>query len=768
MQDSSYLAFGTLVRTYRRAARMTQEELATQAGISVYSISNIERGVAHVPRKATLQLLAHALHLDAHHTAELLQVAQREESPEPKTPQPSPQTPLWNVPLRRNPFFTGRTETLHQVHEFLHSDSSRPGSYSCTLSGLGGMGKTQAALEYAYHYATAYTAILWISAETLETIRVSILTIVPLITGAEEHEQEPAKAFAAFSRWLRQTTGWLLIWDNIESPEVVQSLLPPVSHGALLFTSRRQALPFSAHVLTLPPLTVAEGTHFLLVRTRLGDPARASDALSPQDVATAQAITRAVDGLPLALDQAGAYIEATQCRLDEYLHLIQVSPMCLLTDRELSTDHPASLVTTVTIAFSQIQQANPFAAELLMACAFLDPDKIPQEVFRDGSAQFGGTIAAAGGDWLSFQTAMKTILTYSLVQRDAETQTLTIHRLVQTILKATLAEPIRQQWGKRMMTVLAALFPSSDTTNGTYWQTCQRLLAHAVVCLNMAEVEHTDILTRVTLMHHVAYYLTNLAQFAEAERYHLWALQLSEQILDPSHPMVTSVFNRLGRLYKEQGRYAEAEALLLRAVALQVQMLGPQHYAVARYQNNLAILYAEQGKYAEAEPLYLSALHIQEQAFGPDHPLGASVMNNLGVLYNDQGRYVEAEPLFRHALSLWQQAFGTEHLKVALPLNNLAEIAVKQGRYAEAEPLLLNALELTEQALGSEHLHVAYLLINLGDLAVALKRDEEAQVRYQRALAIKQHIYPPLHNDILLLQQKLAKVVVGQSANDIS
>jgi tetratricopeptide (TPR) repeat protein len=761
MQPAQRHTFGALVRQHRRAAAMTQAALAAKAGLSVYSISNIERGVAHIPRKDTVDLLAQALQLNERARMEFEQAALHERRDDSFVMQDA--TPLWGVPIPRNPFFIGRDDMLRQIHVALHSKQAISFCQSCTLSGMGGMGKTQTAVEYAYRYASAYSAVFWIQAETAETISASIVAIARLLDLPEQQEREQQHVMSAVSRRLAHHGGWLLIFDNVEDVELVKTMLPPTHQGAFLFTTRRPALSISAHTIILEKMTAKESLRFLLHRARLSASPVASAHPVPAEEAAAQAIVAALDGLPLALDQAGAYIEATRCSLDEYLRLFRASPSRLLDEREPHADHPLSVFRTVTVA---CEQCDPQAAALLTACAFLAPEEIPEQFFIQGAEQLGAEFVAMATDPFQFQTAVKTLLTYSLVQRQPATQTVTIHRLVQVVVRERLSKDDQRTWVERVTATMAGIFPPSDKAQPDYWQACERLLPHALVCIAASDHWSTDVATRASLMNHVAHYLANLARFDEAKRLHRRVLQMSEQMLGMEHPLVAEALSGMARSYKEQGNYMKAESLVRRALEVRERVFGAEHPRVADSLSNLAVLYVEQKRYDQAEVLHQRALRIREQSFDAPHPLIASSQHNLANVYMNQENYEQAEIFYRRALQMWEQSLGAEHPKVALPMAGLAEIYQKRGKLAEAEPLFLHALHIIEHAMGAEHPDVVYLLNHLGDLYSETQRYAEAEGVYRRILHIRQCTFDVPHSQIAEAVNALADLYMRQGRHE--
>src|SRR6266516_4467391 len=251
-------------------------------------------------------------------------------------------------------------------------------------------GKTQTAVEYAFRYRDNYDPILWVKAESLESINSDFVTIAHLLNLPEKQEQEQHLIIEAGKRWFKNHDGWLLILDNADDLEMVRSFIPTDGQGYILLTTRAQATRRIARRIEIEEMNVEEGALFLLRRATIIDSDATLDAASTPDRTTAKEISQTMDGLPLALDQAGAYIEETQWSLTEYLRLFQIRKEELLQRRgKLTTDHPESVGTTWSLAFEKVQQANPAAADLLRLCTFLDPDIIQEEIITIGASELG-------------------------------------------------------------------------------------------------------------------------------------------------------------------------------------------------------------------------------------------------------------------------------------------------------------------------------------------------------------------------------------------
>ncbi len=743
--------------------------------------------------------------------------------------------PLWTVPYPRNPLFTGRDDILNRLHQQLFTERHNETTTSKAaltqpqaIKGLGGIGKTQIAIEYAYRSSALYACVFWINAATETALISSFVDIakqLPSFLARNETDQQ--ELVAAVKRWLEQhNQRWLLIFDNIEADDfpLMQKYLPQRGNGSILFTTRANSVrSLGASSIEVEKMELMEGTKMLLRHVerfdrafQILDEARNETTRVVIDEAIATVIDEAtnlvivLDHFPLALDQAGAYIEETGCSLADYLQIYQAHRKELLERRGLqATDYPDSVVTTWSLSFDKVEQANLAATELLRLCAFLAPDNIPEELITNGVAHWSPPLQQAASNLFSFNQMIEELLKFSLVQRLVETQTLSIHRLVQAVQRDTMEPDEQRQWADSVIQAVNEVFPLQPSDIAT-WPQCLRYLDQAQVCNTLIEQyilplttprrmmidahrlprwakkvapwkkinsflrhvrsllllvsllkstpygEKSSLVKAASLLNRTGLYLIHHALYAQAEPLYQHALAIFEWELGANHPDTATGLNNLAGLYEKQGRYGEAEPLLLRALAITEEELGAEHPDTASSLGNLAILYESQGRYAEAEPLYQRALAITEQQLGVEHPDTATNLDNLAGLYERQGRYEEAGPLYQRALVITEQKLGAEHPDTATRLNNLAGLYNSQGRYEEAEPLCQRALAITEQQLGVEHPNTATSLDNLAGLYESQGRYEEVEPLYQRALSIRQTQLGVEHSDTAVSLNNLA------------
>jgi tetratricopeptide (TPR) repeat protein len=641
----------------------------------------------------------------------------------------------WLVPdAMRTRYFTGREDLLALLREQL------VGRHRAALSGLGGVGKTQAAIEYAVRHRADYPdGVFWVNAETTSGLTSGFIDIAQTLRLAAAASSDQEHVVRAVLEWLNGTHDWLLILDNVDDRNDIAAFLPQRGNGHILITSRESVFQEIgiARGLEVVDLDGDEAVRFLLKRT-------GRDESEPEEQTAVTELAAELGNLPLALEQAAAYIAETNAAFSDYLVSFRKRRVTLLEKASGLVVHDTVAVTWAT-NFEAVERASPAAADVLRISGFLAPDAIPFEVLYKGAQVLGGPVAVAlpdPEDTLAVGELLRPLARYSLIRSDAKLRAYGVHRLVQEIVRASIAESERLEYVERAVSALNAAFPEVEYAT---WAQCDRLVPHVVMMarwIGSYDVHH-DAASRI--LSQTGRYFYVRARYVEAEPMHKRALAIKERALGPEHPDVALSLNNLANVYRDQGRYAEAEPMHKRALAIKERALGPDHPDVAYSLNNLGLIYLDQGRYAEAEPLYERALAIWERSVGPDHPLVALGLNNLALVYLDQGRYAEAQPICERALAIRERVRGPEHPDVADSLTNLVLVYWHQGRHTEAQPVCERALAIRELALGPDHPDVALSLSNLADLYQKQGRYAEAQPLHERALAIWERALGPDH-----------------------
>jgi tetratricopeptide (TPR) repeat protein len=668
-----------------------------------------------------------------------------------------------NVPYVRNPYFTGRETVLQNLHEALSRDSATALTQGQAISGLGGIGKTQTAVEYTYRFRSEYRFIFWTRADTEVALQAGCVEIAKLLDLPEKAATNPADTVQAVKHWLEHTSEWLLVFDNADAPELLKAYYPRNPKGHILLTSRAQLFDMLgiARPLALEKMDPEEALSFLYTRTERIE----SDPAEKNAVAR---LAAELGYLPLALEQAAAYITAKTARFQDYLASYLKQRLALLNKAQPKTgEYPASVASTWALNFQEVEQ-DPVAADILRVSAFLSPDAIPLELLSSGASQLGPVLAgtlADSEDPLALNEALEPLTRYSLIRRDIDAQTYSIHRMVQEVVKDQLGGARQAQWAERTVRAVAQSFPE---VNYQTWTRCERYIPHVLLCAAQIDRLSMTFSEARNLLNQAGKYFYQRGQYKEAEP--LWnsALAMCERVLGPEHPNTLTSLNNLAALYRSQGKYEQAEPLYQRALAGRQRVLGPEHPNTLNIVNNLANLYQNQGKYEQAEPLYQRALTTYERVLGPEHPDTAQCLNNLAELYRNQGKYEQAEPLYQRALATRERVLGPEHPDISQTLYNLANLYSDQDKDEQAEPLYQRALAIDEKVYGQDHPEVATDLNSLAILYSDQGRYEQAEPLYQQALAIREQVFGSDHPLTTQVRDNYTKLIEKMKRKDES
>lgn len=367
---------------------------------------------------------------------------------------PGPFPAIWNIPYQRNPVFTGREDLLAQLVAVLKPGKTIALAQSAAqaISGLGGIGKTQVAIEYAYRHCQDYQAVLWARAETYEELISSYVAIAHYLNLPQKNEQDQSLVAKAVLQWLKTQTQWLLILDNADDLAMVREFLPVTFSGHIILTTQAQSTGQLAQRLVVETMSQEMGALLLLRRAMMIAADAPLETASSSDIALAKEISKELGGLPLALDQAGAYIEETPCSLQEYQQLYRIRRIELLNIRGgLLNDHPNAVATTVSLSFQRVEERNPAAADLLRLCACLAPDPIPETVFTRGMKLLEARLHPTATNPIKLNQALRDLGAYSLIHRNVIEKTLTVHRLIQMVLWESMSLEVATYWKQQAM-----------------------------------------------------------------------------------------------------------------------------------------------------------------------------------------------------------------------------------------------------------------------------------------------------------------------------
>ena len=657
---------------------------------------------------------------------------------EPRFPGALPE--VFTVP-GRNPNFAGRETELDTIRAALGAGTAMTVQ---AVHGLGGVDKTQLVIEYAHQHATDYDLVWWVNAEQPTLISSQLAALAEPLGLPPDPDPDPDAAVRAVCAELRRRHGWLLVFDNAEDIAHIRPVLPGGA-GHVLITTQRGGFGYLGPVLDVDVLPRPEA--IALLRRR-------APALTDEQ---ANVLAERLGDLPLALEQAAAYLEQTQLPPAEYLHLLATRGGDLY-GRGRVVDHQHTIATLWSLSLDRLRAAQPAAVQLLGLCAWLAPEPIPLDLFTGHPEQLPPPLDRVAGDALAFAETVGAVVDYSLARRsDAG---LVLHRLVQAVIRQP--GPDQPEDPHALPVVLGLLradLPEEIVSEPENWPRWRHLLPHVLT----ATAHHDDANPTATsaaswLLSRAAIYEQVGWQAATARILLERALYLDETAYGPDHPEVATALTNLAWALRELGEPATARTLLERALDINETAYGPDHPEVATVLNNLAGALGELGEPATARTLLERALHIRETAYGPDHLLVAAILNNLAGALGELGERGTARTLLERALHFYETAYGPDHVDVAKTVNNLASVLGELGELATARPLLERALGIYETFYGPDHPCVASILNNLARALIELDESATARPLLERALHFYETTYGPDHPASVYARQALQQL----------
>lgn len=386
-----------------------------------------------------------------------------------------------------------------------------------------------------------------------------------------------------------------------------------------------------------------------------------------------------------------------------------------------STTHQLSLATTLSLSFEKVEQHNPIAIEFLRLCAFLHCHDIPEEMITEGAPILAPSLGTVATDPYLFDEAIGALRRYALVRRQTETRTLSLHPLVQVVLKDEMEEARQRHWAQQAVSIVNNILPPLDFR---HWHRFQRYIAHAQSCISLINAYQFRSLETARILLWVGEYIGETAPSSDKIEPLLQQAVALTLPLEADHPIRLASVNALAFLYFNQDHYQKAEPLLQEVIE---QSQEPASLNKATCLNNLGEVYFMQARYAEAESLLLQARDMRMQLAGAEDPSVATSLRCLAQLYTVQAKYEKAKPLFEQSLRIREHKFGCEHLAVADSLEGLAELYVRQHMPEEARPLYQKATEIYKKEQGSMHANFARCLRGLAETYLVQERFEEAE-----------------------------------------
>jgi tetratricopeptide (TPR) repeat protein len=687
----------------------------------------------------------------------------------------------------------GRDEFIAQIRSALTGNSTIAAAVTArqAIHGLGGIGKTRVAVEYAEKHKDKYSAILFVEADTMANLYTNFASLcgARILELPEKESSNQEEQIASVLRWLRNYAGWLLIIDNVDTPELcveVQKLIQPLDLGHILITTRLATPGDTFKPLPLDVISEDAAVELLLVRTE------DRRTVTHSDGRDARALAIELGKLPLALEQASAFIATNRITISNYLERWKKQEQKVLAwDQKLSGMYNKSVLTTWQVTFDALSSDGK---GLLNVLCWLAPDPIPVEMVSKLDTQEGEPeidIEAGGAD----------LEEYSFVRHTENNTRLVMHRLVQEVAEKRILETERLGWLKRSLRMVDA-FCVGDPGDVDIWPTiyniaqphmtkiisvtnregieeqttslinklaillftrgdfsnAEPLLRRGLTSIKIKPNDAKDYYLTATLSGTLAQILQEKGELKEAGELMRLALYLQSELFGHNTTEAAIALCNLGRLLADANELRDAEFLIRRSVALFDFLNKTSERSYFKALVNLSSLLLQTSRFDEAEKLIRRAIDLAKQAYNDQHPYYGSAIAVLAQLLQTTKRLPEAESLMRESLRINEISFGDEHPKVAVSLNNLAMLLNAMNRFQEAEPIMRRVMEMDTRIFGEFHPDVARDCNNLGLLLQRMGRTTEAEELMSNAVKKYEIAYSKDHPIAAIIFNNIARL----------
>jgi hypothetical protein len=681
----------------------------------------------------------------------------------------------------------GRDDVLAELDSRLSGgDGSVP--ITAALCGVGGVGKTSVATAYAHRHL-AEVAVAWqFGAEDRAVLAAGFSELAgQLGARVADDIRDPVASVHAVLALLPDA--WLLVFDNAPDRVSLEGFLPPAGRGRVLITSQSQHWPHG-QALQVPVLHASVGATFLLART--GD----------SDSHAATVLATDLDGLPLALEQAAAYMEAATVTIAAYVRLFRERRAAMLKRGE-AAGHPMSVAATLTLASQRLEADAPAAAGLLRLLACLSPEPVPLTLLLASPgrlAEFDDdavhSLLSLVGDPVALADAVSALRRYSLVNSSGD-GTVIVHRLVQAVMLDGMTARQAAAYGEAAAALIEASIPS-DVMQPANWAECAALLPHARAVLDptsggLARIatylgesgsysaardvfeqiayslershvygaEHPDTLTA---RHRRAAFTGKAGDHGGARDQLAALLVVEERVLGPEHHDTLATRNELAGATGYAGDYAGARDQLAALLPVQERVLGPEHNDTLATRNSLASFTGHAGDYAGARDQLAALLPVQERVLGPENHETLATRHQLASFTGHAGDYAGARDRFAAQLLVIERVLGSRHHDTLATRHELALFTGRAGDYAAARDQFAALLPVMEEEVGADHPNT---LATRHQLAISTGRaGNAAAARDQLAalLPVEERVLGPDHPTTLTTRHALA-TSTGRSGN---
>ena len=622
-------------------------------------------------------------------------------------------------------FFIGREGFLQELHTRLQSKRR------VAISAPAGMGKTAVAAEYARRFADAYERIFYFNLASAASWLADNLELAErLVLPIAAKEQNLATISQALQDWLAQHPNTLLIIDNVGDIALPQTPELPACYTLLL--TRKTAIDASIAHIHLATLEAEKGALLLLRQSGHLAADVALEQADAQSRAIAITLASAMDGLPLALTLAGAYIRTTRSRLPEFLATYQDYAARLVRLKVAKNSAIDAIAITCSLPSLYIKKTLPLATELLRLCVVLAPIDIPRALFLQGASELTPALQKLAQNPALLDEALTLLESLNLLVVDRATGLLSMQMTVQETLCQAQQPENRNSLVTRALQAFSYLLAAQEQARPA---TRMRVVAHILHLANESSEWIIPSEAVANTFSWAASLLWEQRLVQDAELLLRKALMIWERILGSGHETVSVATRNLGTLNALLKNYTEAETLLQNAMLARSRALGASHPDVLLCLLDLASIYAEQDKRDETRACYLEVLKIGESALDQEHPLLVVAAHKLAILAAEEEEFEEAEAYYWRILPIYEVTLGMEDNTTLECFEQMVTILLQQQKFAQAEEILQRLLAAKEPGMGIGHPYIRALLQKRAEVAVLQEKFASAEDIYQRLWA---------------------------------
>ena len=666
----------------------------------------------------------------------------------------APRPAIWQVPFLRNRYRTGLDQLVEELRKRLVSE--RAGLSLLALSGLGGIGKTQLALEYSYHYGQDYQAVLWVHADSPEQLSADLQQLAKPLGVPESSQPEPNPAYLVneVKQWLREHNGWLLVLDNAEEHVKREFFSSLGNRGHVLLTTRSEGVANLGRHIVMEKMSTEVGALFLLQVIHDVEAPASLEAFPVGEREEALALARVLGGLPLALEQAGAYMGEKGRSLADYRRAYPRYRKVFLawrSKRQLAhTDYDESVATTWLPLFQRVRRQDRAALALLQLCAYLHPDAIPSDIILTGTHDADSGLQRLADDAFRYDDACGILMNYALIRRNVADGMLSLHRLVQAVLKDGMSKEQQLLWAERAVRAVESAWSQAPESDAEHY------LPHAYVCATLIKelgMTGEEELNRIG--EEAARLLDRAAHAADARGWYTKAIKLFlrahgafADLHGENDPYVLDLSLNVAQAHMKVGIYGMAVLMYRKAYQDCARVYGSDHPITIGCLNNLALAELRQGSVIAAMMDVSDVYDRLEGASKQNATESAKALQTVGEVQQLAGNVEHAEKCYLMALDIRQSIFGPRHPEVAQSLLILGAFyaqhdSLQPDWLALAERRFREALAIRQETLGEDHPQTAYCMLHLGrlflqrgDVGQALSCCRQAVAVFQRKLGL--------------------------------